>query len=210
MCAFAAWIKKMTIDGCQLILSPEQEEQQPWRCLDRYLLLQTSFVALTRKTEPISASHTLWENLSLSIMTVALFNPQRMQSITGGHLTFSIVRFLWKMPCLKQPLEGGACAERQGRSFHLWVPSSIFMPCAPWFGDRNLLQEEPQGLAVYPHKETMSKVETTNSSVWWQCYEPGYFCCMENIWLSLLDWRYHESTVVCHRNSAAPRQIRPV
>ena len=29
------------------MLSPEQEEQQSWRCLVRYLLLQTSFLALT-------------------------------------------------------------------------------------------------------------------------------------------------------------------
>lgn len=125
-------------------------------------LLQTSFVALSRKTEPISASQALWESFFLPIMSVALFNPHCMQSITGGLLTFSIVKFLWKTPCLKQPLEGGACAERV-RSFHPWVPSSICMPCALWFGDRNLLQEEPQG--VYPHQETMSKVETTNTSV---------------------------------------------
>lgn len=73
------------------------------------------------------------------------------------------------------------CRDRvREKSFHLWVPSSICMSCALWFGDRNWLQEEPQGLAVYAHQEAMSKVEATNSSVWWLCYEQGYFvaCCM--------------------------------
>lgn len=83
----------MTTDGCKLMLSPEQEEQQPWRCLGRYLLLQTSFVTLTSKTAPISASQALWESLSLSIMAVALFNPHCMQATTGRLLTFSVVRW---------------------------------------------------------------------------------------------------------------------
>lgn len=53
-------------------------------------LLQTSFVALSRKTEPISASQALWESFFLPIMAVALFNPHCMQSITGGPWHFQL------------------------------------------------------------------------------------------------------------------------
>lgn len=149
------------------MLSPEQEEQQPWRCLGRYLLLQTSFVALTSKTALISASQALWESMSVYIMAVALFNPHCMQSITGRLLTFSIVRW-GSHSCRKCPVWNNLLrvVPAQEKVLPLGPQQYLHAMCSVvWY--RNLLQEELQGLAVHPHQEAMSKVEATNWSVWW-------------------------------------------